>query len=350
MTGQVEEFLAKAAAEPVELTVRNLLAVWGFRYRGYESTGRIQRDLAAASLHCQPPFTEGEMDSLIRVCAVSAVSMPVAGDHGAAGPSGAAAADSDTEEGAGAPPEEDRLQLPPVSLLVRDVPSATAGIISVQPSQTLEQAQHIMITGGFSQLAVLTGPTELKGWVSWASIAQAWIGKSSITLRDATKKYPRVVYAEQDLLGELDAIYDSDFVFVRDGEECICGIITTADLTSQFRELTTPFFQLGEIERRLRRCLGPVFSIEEIRKVVKNSKLESVEDMAYGQYCKLLEDGERWQRMRWNLDREMFVGLLNEARMVRNQIMHFGARPLTDAQKQQVNVLLNFMRHLDTLS
>jgi hypothetical protein len=158
------------------------------------------------------------------------------------------------------------------------------------------------------------------------------------------------VYAEQDLLGELDAIYESDFVFVRDGGECICGIITTADLTSQFRELTTPFFQLGEIERRLRRCLGPVFPIEEIRKVSKNSRLESVEDMTFGQYCKLLEDDIRWQRMHWNLDREMFVGLLDEARMVRNQIMHFGARPLTDTQKQQVSVLLNFMRHLDTLS
>src|SRR5271154_1020803 len=221
MTGQVEEFLAKTSAEPAELTVRNLLAVWGFRYRGYESTGRIQRDLAAANLHCQPPFTEGGMDSLIRVCAVSADEAA-----GNADPSDTATAGDDTEEGASVPLEEDRLQMPPVSLLVRDVPSATAGIISVQPSQTLEQAQHIMITGGFSQLAVMTGPTELKGWVSWASIAQALIGKSSITLKDATRKYPRVVYAEQDLLDELDAIYDSDFVFVRDGEECICGIIT----------------------------------------------------------------------------------------------------------------------------
>jgi hypothetical protein len=197
----------------------------------------------------------------------------------------------------------------------------------------------------------MTGPTELRGWVSWASIAQVWIiGRSSITLKDVAKKYPRVVYAEQDLLGEIDVIYESDFAFVRDGEECICGIITTADLTSQFRELTAPFFQLGEIERRLRRCLEPVFPIEEIRKVAKNSKLESVEDMTYRQYCKLLEDDPRWQRMGWKLDRELFVGLLDEARMVRNQIMHFGARPLTETQKQQVNVLLNFMRHLDTLS
>lgn len=93
-----------------------------------------------------------------------------------------------------------------------------------------------------------------------------------------------------------------------------------------------------------------MFPIEEIRKVTKNSRLESVEDMTYGQYCKLLEDDARWQRMHWNLDREMFVGLLDEARMVRNQIMHFGARPLIDTQKLQVSVLLNFMRHLDTLS
>jgi hypothetical protein len=54
--------------------------------------------------------------------------------------------------------------------------------------------------------------------------------------------------------------------------------------------------------------------------------------------------------MGWNLDRELFVGLLDEARMVRNQIMRFGAWPLTDTKKQQVSVLLKIARHLDTLS
>jgi len=41
--------------------------------------------------------------------------------------------------------------------------------------------------------------------------------------------------------------------------------LTTVDYSLQAGTLTTPFFQLGEIERRLRRCLEPVFPIEEIR-------------------------------------------------------------------------------------
>jgi hypothetical protein len=100
--------------------------------------------------------------------------------------------------------------------------------------------------------------------------------------------------------------------------------LTTVDYSLRAGTLTTPFFQLGEIERRLRRCLEPVFPIEEIRNNGNGYTGTSTGNCS--------------------------SGLLDEARIVRNQIMHFGARPLTDTQKQQVNVLLNFMRHLDTLS
>ena len=50
MTERVTEFVAKAAAAPIELTVRDLLAIWGFRTRSYESVGRIQQDLSAVGL------------------------------------------------------------------------------------------------------------------------------------------------------------------------------------------------------------------------------------------------------------------------------------------------------------
>ncbi len=67
MNDQVAAFLAKAAAHPVELTIRDLLAIWGARYRDFDTVGRIERDLAANGLHCLPPCTEGAMSTLVRI-------------------------------------------------------------------------------------------------------------------------------------------------------------------------------------------------------------------------------------------------------------------------------------------
>jgi hypothetical protein len=53
--------------EPVKLTVRDLLGIWGFRARTYESVARIRRDLDAAGLHCEPELGEGGVDTVIRV-------------------------------------------------------------------------------------------------------------------------------------------------------------------------------------------------------------------------------------------------------------------------------------------
>ena len=59
MTSAVDAFLARAAAEPVELTIRDLLAIWGYKARTYESVARIQHDLAAAGVRCSPALDEG---------------------------------------------------------------------------------------------------------------------------------------------------------------------------------------------------------------------------------------------------------------------------------------------------
>jgi restriction system protein len=342
MTDRVAEFLAKAAAEPAELTVRELLAVWGFRYRDYDSTGRIQTDLRATGMTCEPPITEGGMNSIVTVGAAldrGADARGPADDEG----QGAADADDSVEE-----PDE-RLQLPQVAPRIRDIPSATGGITAVHPGATLEQVQHIMMTKGYSQLAVLTGPHELKGAVSWEGIAKAGIAKDRLTLSDVIDKYPLVVHADQDLLAQLSVIYRAGFVFVRDSNSSICGIVTNADLTSQFGDMTAPFFQLGEIERRMRPCIDAVFSADELCAAVKNRKLTCASDMTFGQYQMLLSDEDRWSRMHWGVDREMFCVHLDDVRKIRNHIMHFGAEPLDNAQRAQLAAFLDVMRYLNPL-
>jgi len=69
--------------------------------------------------------------------------------------------------------------------------------------------------------------------------------------------------------------------------------------------------------------------------------------MMFGQYQNLLKDPDRWQRMHWMLDRERFIDHLDDVRMVRNHIMHFGARPLDNSQKNRLTKFLDMMRHLN---
>jgi restriction system protein len=329
MSDRARDFLAGAAASPVELTVRELLAIWGYRARTYESVARVQRDLDAAGLRCEPGIGDGGLGSLVRV-----------------GPPAAEPTATSEEPGAAdATAEEDQpLQLPPVALLVRHVPSATGRVISVHPDQTLADAQSLMSFHDYSQLPVLLSARDLKGVVSWQSIAQAHLAKPSIALSDATVKHPPEVHADDELLRHIGTICRAGFVFVRDEETRVCGIVTTADLSGQFRDLTTPFFQLGEIEGRLRRCIDDAFTSAELHAATGRN---TAAGMTFGNYVHLLRDETQWQRMNWGgVSQTMFVERLDAARLIRNRVMHFGEE-LTADDKQKLVQCLNFIRALD---
>jgi CBS domain-containing protein len=335
MSDRVTGFLGRAAAEPVKLTVRDLLGIWGLRARTYEGVARIRRDLDAAGLHCEPDLGEGGGDTVIRVgLRVESPADDLSPDGGVA----------DGEE------QDEPLKLPPVALLVSHVPSASRPVERVSPGQSLKEAQALMSAHDYSQLAVLSGTRDLKGAVSWRSIAQARLANSDTTptLADATIKHPSVVHAEEELLSQIHSICKAGFIFVRDEDDRICGIVTSADLGNQFRDLTTPFFELGEIEGRVRRCIDRIFNADELRAATGRNKVNSAADMTFGQYVHLLKDDTRWQRMHWDVDRAMFIGYLDAAREVRNRVMHFGEELQPD-DKYKLRQCLNFMRALDPM-
>jgi CBS domain-containing protein len=332
MNLSVDEFLAKALAGPVDLTIRDLLGVWGYRARTYENVAQIQHDLSAAGLRCQPGLGEGDSDSAVRVGATDASS------ESGGTETGAAAADSEE-------PDEP-LVLPPAALLIRHIRSAARELFSVHPDESLAKALALMSANDVSQLPVLAGPRDLKGAVSWRSIAQAGLGKAQITLADATTS-ATVVSINDELLKKIDAIAADDFVFVRDEGDRICGIVTSADLTDQFRDLTTPFFELGEIETRLRRCIDGVFSPDELRTVTRDKRIRSADNMTFKQYAQVLDDEDRWQRMGWGWAHcKTFIDYLEAARVVRNRVMHFGEK-LSLEDKVTLERCLNFLKVLD---
>lgn len=328
----VADFLEKARVEPQKLTVSELLGIWGYRVRTYDSVYAVRRALKDAGLGSEPEFGTGGHQSVVRV--------------------GAGLGTDPEAIGAGGDPGDQPLRLPLNPIRVRDLPSANQQVLSVTPENTLAQAMSLMARKNYSQLAVLSGDRPPVRAVSWQSIAHAQFRMEDAELKDAWINPAPVVHPDGELLHEIGLhekngpIEKHGFVLVQDADDRICGIITTADIAFQFRNLTTPFFQLGEIERRLRQCIDLVFSDTELCVATGNNKLTSASDMMFGEYAKLLRDDARWIRMGWRGDHVDFMDQLNRARVVRNSIMHFGEQ-LTTAEQLELEMCLNYMRTVD---
>lgn len=82
----------------------------------------------------------------------------------------------------------------------------------------------------YSQVAVLTNPRTLHGAVSWKSVAEARHLSSDANFSDAIDLSARSRVFDYDtrLLDVVDTLRQDDFIFVRDFDHKITGIITTA--------------------------------------------------------------------------------------------------------------------------
>jgi restriction system protein len=186
--------------------------------------------------------------------------------------------------------------------------------------------------------------------VSWESIGKAHIANANPSLADAT--VPAVVVDhDARLLEQIDVIYSNDFIFVYNADRSkVTGIVTAADLTRQFGSLARPFVLIEEAENRLRRRSGEVFTVDELREAVRppaRSRVNRVADLTFGNYGYLLEPEDRWAKLSWNIDRKLFLELLEEVRKIRNELMHFTPDPLSQKQYDAVEGLLELLRTVD---
>ena len=157
--------LKNAATEPVELTVGELLALFGERNRDPEIVATIDTALADAGLCCIPPLIHGHLDSPVTVQAVEEA--------------------RETPEPGG---EEETLAA--TALRIGDLPTAClpdGALVHLSPEDDLPRARLLMLENRFSQLPVLSG-TMLKGVVSWQSIAMAHARGQCESLVDVTEQ------------------------------------------------------------------------------------------------------------------------------------------------------------------
>lgn len=251
-----------------------------------------------------------------------------------------APAEAGSEPEGSKPPDE-------VGITLGNIPSANTAVAAVNPGASYEEAITLMLLNDFSQLAVMTTPPRgLKGAVTWQSIAREQHANPESKLLDA------IVLAEAfsfdtELIDVLPTLQAADFVFVKDAENRITGIVTAADVVQAYGQLATPFFLMGELDQLLRRVISDSFSIDDIRVLCDEGgarNLTSHDELTMGDYQRVLQNEGKWASLGWPLDRRVFDARLNELRQARNEIMHFNPDPIPIEVVSQLRMMIRLLK------
>ena len=120
-----------------------------------------------------------------------------------------------------------------------------------------------------------------------------------------------------------------------------------ADVSSQFLVLTEPFLLLEEIENLIRLLLNDKFLVQEIIDFCKcendDINIESIDDLNFGQYIRLIEKPENWDKLKLKIERVSFINQLHVIREIRNDIMHFDPEGITVDHKEALINMAKFL-------
>ena len=302
----------RAGQTPGAETVRTLISWFGAQRRGYSVVQTIRRELDVLGLETNPDFEQTYIDAQIRFSLKTVAVERVRTPH---------------------VEPETTLTLDP-TYRVGMLPSANRIPLSVKPTANLQEAITLMLMNDYSQLPVMETEREVKGIVSWSSIgSRLALNVNCAVIRDCMQP-AQVMSHETSLFTAIDAIVRNDYVLIRHPDNRIGGIVTTADLSRQFRQLAEPFLLLGEIENHIRHLIQGKVSADELLAVREPSdddrKVDDVSDLTFGEYIRLLEEPNRWQKLNLRLDRNSFVKALDDIRQIRNDVMHFDPDPIAD--------------------
>lgn len=235
---------------------------------------------------------------------------------------------------------------------IKMLPSATQTPVFVKNDATLTEALTIMRMHDYSQLPVTTnGDRGLCGYVSWQTIGKAIAnGVNSNVVKDYKRSIDKTLSLETPLLEAVHYINQHDFALIESGDKRICGIITTADISGQFITITEPFVRLGEIEQQIRILLNDKLLLEDIKAVCQEPgrNVNSIDDLTFGEYIALMQKDENWQKLNVNVDKKIFLKLLDEVREIRNDVMHFDPAGITETQYAQLRSAAHLLREINS--
>jgi CBS domain-containing protein len=322
------------AGEPKTLPVREFIKLWGVDDRDRAASMQIEADLANHGLTTVPDFRAVSLDRTIKLMTLPEPEAEEATNE---------PLDDETEA---VPSETDDESSIDIGLTLGNLLSNEAKLVFVSPSASFEEAITAMQLNDFSQVAVLANTYTLHGAVSWRSIAQAKNANTDATFSDAIDRKAKVFDYDTRLLDVLATLQAEDFIFVRDYDRTITGIITTADVVNKYDETATPFFLIGEVDQELRQLIQNTFDEETARRACADAGLpfRSFDSMSIGQYQAVLGDPACWDQLGWKLHRKLFIGRLDEIRKVRNKVMHFNPDPIKPTEVNKLRYFLRLIR------
>jgi hypothetical protein len=321
------------------LRIPELLAMFGMRVRNFRTVPVIEEALREVGLHTDPSFTTCGLTTDMLVVRRNPVPPP-----------------AEKEEA-----EEEVLPgtLPQQSFTIGDIPQACSGVDSVSSGHPLAAATHIMRQKHYSQVPVIDGLADLRGVVTWSSITARYEKGETPTLANSmVQGLTPIAEVHQELFPRLPELQTHGYLLVRGNGGQFVGIITGADITDRFHRLARPFFLVGEIEYRLRRCLGPKLTGDPVKRLKGAKHSGDFSRLMFGDYVRLLDADQRgaeerqradsnWTTLSWGgVDRAQFVAQLNRVRVIRNQIAHFDEESLSRQQIEELNEFSGLLRQL----
>ena len=333
--------------------LRTILSWFGAKRRSISIVNSIQKALAEVRLKTEPDFTSVYMDYKVHFVPAQQLNAEIS----EAQPSQNEANFGLNIEFSSAtwtttPAEFVTGAIGDPTFRIGKLESANRKPETVTPNTTLEEATTLMILKDFSQLPVMQNEREVKGVISWESIGKCQsLGRPCKEVRDCMDtEVPEFPYS-YSLLSAIDIIVKYGYVLVRQPDRQISGIVTTTDLSLQFRQLAEPFLLVGEIENYIRRLIDSKFTIEQLSSFRDpnddNRRIDTVANLTFGEYLRLLEKTENWENLKIPVHRQTFIKNLDEVRDLRNDVMHFNPDPFAEEDLQKLRLFANFMRILD---
>lgn len=355
------------------ITVRDLLRMFRAERRGPNKVNDIRSALNELGLETEPDFESAWIDRRIKIrlkngavrpAAVSNVGAQIGDDADDPRESDGESDELDTELGAaGTNPiapivasnegvVETALSEPPdPTFRIGSLPAANKPVTTVGHDDLLTRAVTKMLQFDYSQLPIMRGEREVKGMISWKSIASRYaIGGECNKVRDC-REDAQVVDGNGTLFDAIPTIVKYGYVLVRsESNRRITGIVTASDLSLQFQQLAEPFLLLREIELHIRQLLQDKITAQDLQMLGGTDASlpipKSINDLSFGGYMRLLQDPKFWAKLELNIDQASMTAQLDQVRIIRNDVMHFDPDPLTPHQLETLKNASKFMQQL----
>ncbi|MBL1149400.1 MAG: CBS domain-containing protein [Armatimonadetes bacterium] len=344
---KADDYLKQVAEDLVQgktrsVTVRALLAEFGMFRRGVNNAAIVKQALKKHKLTTEPDLLVPYIDERLHFRLLSQT--PQDEPKSVVEPESAAEPTPQEPVPGGNDPTY-RIN----KLEAANLEAAGRKLITVSPNTPVEQAVTEMLAGDFSQLPVMNGKT-VKGMISWRSLGKRLaLGQCCKEAQDAMDEAV-IVSAETSIFQAINDIVEHEYVLVQREDKTISGIVTTSDLSVQFRVLSEPFLILAEIENHLRYLIDAKFQKADLEgardPTDADREVSSASDLTFGEYVRLLENEAQWEKLNLKLDRAAFVEKLDAVRVIRNDVMHFDPEGIAEKDLDSLRAFVKFLQDL----